>query len=550
MKKLSVIIYLIVAAMVFTSCAYVIAGDYLSDRSENDGAASSIPEGVAVIESYEDFKFHLYYDHTTYEGNYNYMVDHLFRLKFDLEYLQEIGKLEPLYAEYLPLVSEFLEGKQMTCYLPKWCTDPSDLMPEGVMDKELYLSVRDNPYDPPAESIDWGWYDYFPRAWKLDPEAVEGDELLMELFKTECIRREKKFYSDSGYLREKYPGLYAQIYPSSPIIGEIKYDAETMRTLVPVDTKGCGKYFYRLGETAISAFAHHKTYYEMNAGEPISLSPDYQGYITVVCVNDDGLAGENVLVYVESNVGKLSDTPVEFESAALRDAVCAYLGLETGDQVTPKMLAGIKEIFINGSDVYFNYEGLDVQQMNENDGSLLEGLSLADFRYFASLKFLEIYNNPIDKVEGEWLLLLTRLSLKNCGVSDISGLEGAFIEQLLLHYNNITDATVLSTFRCLDDVNLAHGPLEKIALPERDISQLMIHNTSIDSLDFLVGTDSLFSISCDNTGITDVSVLNGFTDLYHAYLPAGVDVSVIKDLPNLLNLFVGEEEIKSYYPEY
>jgi len=153
-------------------------------------------------------------------------------------------------------------------------------------------------------------------------------------------------------------------------------------------------------------------------------------------------------------------------------------------------------------------------------------------------------------VEGEWLLLLTRLSLKNCGVSDISGLEGAFIEQLLLHYNNITDATVLSTFRCLDDVNLAHGPLEKIALPERDISQLMIHNTSIDSLDFLVGTDSLFSISCDNTGITDVSVLNGFTDLYHAYLPAGVDVSVIKDLPNLLNLFVGEEEIKSYYPEY
>ena len=135
------------------------------------------------------------------------------------------------------------------------------------------------------------------------------------------------------------------------------------------------------------------------------------------------------------------------------------------------------------------------------------------------------------------------LELIGCGITDISGLENAYCEQLILSRNEITDARAIGSMNSLYSVWLLHNPVREISLPNRHLNQLYIRGTQIDNLEFLENVPSMSSFNCIDTKVTDISIIAKFYNLKDLSIPDGVDYSMINT--NALDSFyVGNNRIK------
>lgn len=96
--------------------------------------------------------------------------------------------------------------------------------------------------------------------------------------------------------------------------------------------------------------------------------------------------------------------------------------------------------------------------------------SFEDIDYFPCLSSLTVKYNKTGNPSGTTLKYLDWLELVACDITDLSGIENCYIRTLMLRDNNINDASVLSTARALDSVNLSGNPLSKINMPNKAIS--------------------------------------------------------------------------------
>lgn len=475
-----------------------------------------MPEGAIIIDNYQHFHINEYYDYSSYDGKYSYLIDTLYRIKLDINNIEINGRLSRFYRKYKSSIEDFLDGKTVTCVLP--CIDNGD-----------------------SNSITTSWTRQFYELVEMDSERVYADEKLMDLFRMDCQRWALSYYDLAEEIQNEYPELYRLIYPELPSITGVSYDSKTMRTVISVDTHGEKNFIYILQKGPISKFA--KNYNKLESDDEFTVPVTYEGYVSIACIDENGLIGETASVYIEPQTDWLSSITCEFSCVTFRKALYSYLEIPDSVDITPAMLLNITSIYINGSDIYFNEEGLDVDKMNENDGSKLKDICFEDFDYFVSLENLTIEHNSLPALSGSAIKYVTTLELTDCGVKDISYLEGSFIQYLRLYSNAITDATVLANMPYLKDAYLANNPVGVIELPETELSNISIRNSKITTLDWLEDVAGLFSFDCSGTKISDLSILGDFSDLHLLYLPEGADYSFVVKLDKLHTLWVGSKQI-------
>ena len=494
---------------------------YYSDIEEN-GIGPNLkyarrqPDGVKTKDLY---------DFTSYDGVYTYLVDNLYRIKQGIIKLEKKKISTRLYEKYEEMIDEFLADKSINY-----------LLSNSFLHDETGVWY-----------INTGWADEFYILLQFDSERLLADERLVDLFRLDiqCGNAYGHILPQEDRLKEIEQlnlQLFDVVNPGTAVVTGVSYDSETMRIVVNIDIGNAERYVYTLGNSEITRFTTN--YSLMNKDDMLTLPVNYEGNIHVACIDENGLQGKPSTYYIEAQTELLPDTACGFECDSLKYALYSYLGLDNDAVISAKSLIGITEIYINGSDIYFNGNGLDESLMNENDGSMVDGLSLEDFDNFPTLESLTILHNDLPELSGERIKYVTTLKLVDCKLSDISYLADNYITNLYLNDNVITDGTSLGTSHCLDLVVLTNNPIKSFALPAREMTKIDVSNTSLENLQWLGNVTNVLELNCSGITISDVSILGDFRKLQYLYLPADVDTSFSPALADLISFYVGDNKIK------
>ncbi len=466
--------------------------------------------GMTIIESNHDYFGH--YDMTTYEGLYQKVVDGVYRTKLDIEILRESGYTNPDYDELYLIVTAFLEDKEPKCLQPK----SEDLlrlkMVGGNWDADIYYLAD------------------------IDEARVVADERLMA-FRTYYAKR--RVLSMPNYienLQADYPLICEAIFGTPPVIEGQRFDPETCYTLIDVTADPDAYLVYHPRFDPAKADTRYSV---LGKNRTIELSPAYSGPIYVAELNANGTYSEAAVFEVQSAAELISAEEVSFVSPRLEGAVRTFLGKDKAEPITKAELAAVTSLRINDKGISVNNKTISEEPFTEADT-----FSFEDINHFACLNNLTVENISTGNPYGNVFRTLYSLYLFKCGVTDISALEGSSMTNLLCPQNQITDASVLSTFTSVEDVMFINNPLEKIALPDHGMAQVILRDTPISDLAFFDTVPYLWKLDLTNTKITDASVLAKFTALTELYLPAGVDYSFIKNFPELKELTVGGESVE------
>jgi len=302
----------------------------------------------------------------------------------------------------------------------------------------------------------------------------------------------------------------------------LKSQLDAMRPAAPVLSPTPGFYNQRITVTAPMADV---TYYISADGEYPSLTEDlYTGPIATE-------AGENVIfaLAVDSN-GLVSPLTV---------STYTIVGLVEKVTLTdPAIEAEIRKL-INAPASQILYTN-DLWQIKEFTVPT-EVKSLDDLKYLTNLETLTINHDvsgmlgsiaslpKLSKLSvtgstvsvGELAVIgsmenLTSLTLENCNLSSLQGLENARnLQYLNLRYNAIRNLNPISGCLNLQELYLSNNALDSlealaglVALRKLDIA-----NNAIDSLEPIAALTELTELLAQHNAITDVSYIGGFSKL-------------------------------------
>lgn len=467
--------------------------------------------GITVIDSYDELS--QYYNIETYLGLYDLTVDSIYRTKLDMDILRKAGKT--VDEDYYDLICSFLTENTPKCLLPQ----------QWSHNNALLIT----------------WNSYITNLALIDEDLLVSNHSLMDLFAFQCLL-DAEAGSNIVKRLESYPILSEVIIGKKiSVIGQ-RYETSLNRTVIDVLSDSSEKLLFRLGKCEIKYLDTDVVIVDKN--EVISTLPSYEGVISIAPVNKYGIIGETIYYSVTSTAENIPNRDVSFSSSRLEDAVRIYFNKEKTDPISLKELATINSIFINGDNIFINQNGLTLDHMNAEIPAQNNDFSFEDIDYFPCLSSLTVKYNKTGNPSGTTLKYLDWLELVACDITDLSGIENCYIRTLMLRDNNINDASVLSTARALDSVNLSGNPLSKINMPNKAISQLHLMNTNIDSLDFAENLKDLFALNVIGTKITNADIVLKFPSLQYLNLPSGIDYSNIAEMKSLRELTVGEEIIK------
>ncbi|HAO5739025.1 TPA: LPXTG cell wall anchor domain-containing protein [Listeria monocytogenes] len=161
------------------------------------------------------------------------------------------------------------------------------------------------------------------------------------------------------------------------------------------------------------------------------------------------------------------------------------------------------------------------------------------------------------------------------GIKELEGVQYLNnISNLFVHYNEITDISVISELSNLKYVYLDENPindfsplsdltnLEELSLGATQITDisvlsnltnltgLSLHDNQLNNLDALSSLQNLKILNLIETQTSDISALSGLTKLENLYLSYNQisDISTLSDLKNLKNLSLERNQIRDISP--
>ncbi len=492
----------------------VSASDDTDNADETSERDQHINLGMTVIESIEDLGS--YYDLSTYEGLAQLVTDYAYRTKLDIEYIRKKDNCESLYAEYYELLVSYLEDNKPKCLIPQ--------------DETAKMGTVGN-----------GWKNHIMSMASLDEQSLTENEKLVGIFAYHCFT-DAKGTADIPKRLQKYPLLSAKLLGEKPVITGQRFDSERSITVLDAQAPEGFDIVYLCGKGRMRITDNN--YFVISSEEDIELLPNYSGTVTVACRGKYGLIGESVEFKVSDMSDKIPANEVKFSSARLDGAVRAFLGKSAGDAITQKDLIDVKDIYINGDGVYINRKGLTVEAMNATAKATVNDFVFSDIEYFPCLTYLTVKNNDISDPSGKRIRYIEWLEITNCGIKDISALEGTQARIISLVDNEITDASVLASAARASTIIINGNPLRKISLPEISFIKISIDNTEISSLDFLSSAVEISSFSCIGTNVKDIGILASFDDIKSLYIPEGIDYGITSRMSSLDEFYVGDKKIK------
>ena len=346
----------------------------------------------------------------------------------------------------------------------------------------------------------------------------------------------------------------------------IKVELDSLRPIAPVTDPEPGFYSEYIGVTFREN--PYRIYYSTNGEYPSIHDASYtdvfqmdagETVIYAISVSETGLVSP--LSSITYTVGGVIEE-VAFTDAAVDAAIRQIIQVDEDEVLYTNMLWEIKEFTVpegamNLQDLaHLPYlEKLIIQDQTLDSVSFLteltnlKELKLTDCRFASS---------DLDIIAG--LPALERLTMSNCGLSTVAGLENAKnLTDLDLSNNTIRNLSPLSNLTALRNLNLAHNALTALndlsglvnlqglnvcynvltsltpITSCSDLTALIANNNRIASLEGLENLTSLTTLNVNKNSISNVSVLGNCTALVELSIANNTitDISALHTLTNL-----------------
>lgn len=348
----------------------------------------------------------------------------------------------------------------------------------------------------------------------------------------------------------------------------IKAEIDAMRPAAPVADPVPGFYSQYIPVNLSSASG---TIYYTTDGEYPSVEdapyteafPLDSGETTILAVSvaENGLVSPRS-IYIYTVGGVIEE--VFFEDAAIENAVRQMIGRTDGGQLFSNELWNISSFTVPADAKYFD----DLIKLSYVNTLVIEGQTFDSLRFLSSLseltelQMIDCRFQPQELSVIAGLPKLQHLTLSNCGLSTISGLEKAQsllslklpnntirnlepiaammkLQTLDLQHNALTGLNALSGLNDLKELNVSYNSLTSVAplATCTKLAWLDANNNEIGSLSGIDNLPSMGYLAANNNNLTDVSLLGESITLTELHV-AGNEIEDISALAALNNLEV------------
>lgn len=347
---------------------------------------------------------------------------------------------------------------------------------------------------------------------------------------------------------------------------EIKSQLDALRPAAPTADPAPGFYSQYItlsltgdgGTLYCSLEGEYPSIDDIPYSEPFTL-PGGETTIYAVTVADNGMVSPlSIMGYTITGVIE----EVTFEDAAIEEAVRKQLSLSDSETVYTNQLWSITSFTVPAeaktlADLALMpyMEKLTIHDVKIDSLSFLSSMSgLAELDLTGS----RFSDDDLAFIGG--LTKLTDLTLANCGLSTISGLEGAInltylnlsnntirkldslsgmanLAELDLQHNAIISLKALSSLSNLETLNVSYNALEQLSSISScgALTWLDASNNKLTSIDGVQKLDNLTYLSVSSNELTSVSVLSECTALTELYI-AHNSIDNITALSSLVKL--------------
>ena len=292
--------------------------------------------------------------------------------------------------------------------------------------------------------------------------------------------------------------------------------------------------------------------------EPFTLAAG-ETIVYALSVADNGLVSP--LSILNYTVGGVIEE-VYFEDPAIETAIRSMLGIENGRVLFSNELWNIKAFTVPADAASFT----DLAKLSYLENLTLEGHtvdSLAFLNSLTNLKELKLIGCSLSPEELNIIAsvpMLQRLTLSDCGLSTIAGLEKAQnlieldlsdntirnleplsaimgLRTLNLNHNALTGLTALSNLGSLERLDVSYNSLTSIApiATCTNLAWLDVSNNNLPDLGAIDNLPELSHFSADQNELTDVAILGNCVNLTELSI-ANNTITDISALATLVNL--------------
>lgn len=365
---------------------------------------------------------------------------------------------------------------------------------------------------------------------------VEQDKLLdavnmLDNIKNQDIKAEIDAIRPAAPVSDPVPGFYSQY--------------------IPVNLSGtAGTLYYSTnGEYPSTDDAPYAEAFTLGGGETT---------IYAVCVEDGLVSPLSIFGFTIGGVIE----EVHFDDASIETAARELIDRVDEDPLYSNELWNISSFVLPQNAKYVD----DLTKMPYLKHLEITGHTLDSLRFLSSLNELEELTLSKCHFKSEELSViaalpnLKRLTISDCGLSTIAGLERAQnLEYLNLSNNTIRNLEPLSNLMKLQEIDLQHNALTSLNalsvlsnLRALDVSynsltsiapiatctklnRLNVNNNELTNLGALDNLSALNYLAASNNALTDIALLANNTSLVELYI-ANNDIENITDLASLTNL--------------
>lgn len=331
-----------------------------------------------------------------------------------------------------------------------------------------------------------------------------------------------KTYAEQDKILDIVKLLDAVLSEESTVDSAVKQELQSLRPAAPVSSPEPGFYSQYIDATItaesgmllVNTQGEYPSVFDEPCVGPVDLA-DGENTLYAVAVADNGLVSPlSIFGYTIGGVIK----EVTFADTAMERAIREHLGVTEDKTLYTNDLWNLTYFTVpaDAKDIS------DLSYLTFVEDLAVESIPSGQLNYLSSLvnvTSLQVRNTTITtdelKLIGS-LPKLERLTLSNCGLSTISGLETATgITYLDLSQNTIRDLTPLKSMTGLKEINLQHNALNDLSVLGglSSLSKLDVSYNLLSTVNPLFKCKSLTSLNASNNTITSLAGIGSLAGL-------------------------------------
>lgn len=363
-----------------------------------------------------------------------------------------------------------------------------------------------------------------------------------------------KTYAEQDKILDIVKLLDAVLSEESAVDPSVKQELNALRPAAPVSSPEPGFYTQYVdatisaesGKLLVNPYGEYPSIRDAECKDPIKLS-EGENTIYAVAVSDNGLVSPlSVFGYTIGGIIK----EVTFADTAMERAIREHLGVDANKVLYTNDLWSLS-YFTVPSDAK---DLSDLSYLTFVEDLAIESVPAGQLGYLATLvnvSSLQIRNITVSADELSLigtLPELERLTLSNCGLTTIAGLETATgITYLDLSNNTLRDLTPLQNMNGLKEIYLQHNAVNDLSVlgSLKSLAILDVSYNLFSSLTPLFNCTSLTSLNAGNNTITSLAGISSLTALESLIIPTNTisDVTPVAECPKLRELDISSNMV-------